>query len=200
MSEIKKDEELLKIVDYLKEYDVKLRGLYGLYNTLLLDAEENRSNLSTYYEEMIDLKNSLNSISQIIYGSKKSERDSVYSRKKSEIKKLNSEADKTNEEFIDSSKKYCSALKECGSLKTEYKHKIINLRKEFKAAVQKETPQMVIKLFVRQVKSLNKTLENIEKLISDYNVKRNQVEENSKRFNDLYQSVLDLLERLKVPA
>ena len=59
---------------------------------------------------------------------------------------------------------------------------------------------MVIKLFVRQVKSLNKTLENIEKLISDYNVKRNQVEENSKRFNDLYQSVLDLLERLKVPA
>ena len=66
--------------------------------------------------------------------------------------------------------------------------------------MQKETPQMVIKLFVRQVKSLNKTLENIEKLISDYNVKRNQVEENSKRFNDLYQSVLDLLERLKVPA
>ena len=66
--------------------------------------------------------------------------------------------------------------------------------------MQKETPQMVIKLFVRQVKSLNKTLENIEKLISDYNVKRNQVEENSKMFNDLYQSVLDLLERLKVPA
>ena len=53
---------------------------------------------------------------------------------------------------------------------------------------------------MRQVKSLNKTLENIEKLISDYNIKRNQVEENSKRFNDLYQSVLDLLERLKVPA
>ena len=77
MSEVKNDEELLKIVEYLKEYDVKLRGLYSLYNTLLLDAETNRSNLSTYYEEMIDLKNSLNSISQIIYGSK-NQREILY--------------------------------------------------------------------------------------------------------------------------
>ena len=50
------------------------------------------------------------------------------------------------------------------------------------------------------MKNINHVMDNIERLISDYNVKRNQVEENSKRFNDLYQSVLDLLDRLKVPA
>ena len=46
------------------------------------------------------------------------------------------------------------------------------------------------------MKNINHVMDNIERLISDYNVKRNQVEESSKRFNDLYQSVVDLIDRL----
>ena len=196
MEAIEKDEELKNILDDLKEYDVKLRGLYGLYNTLLLDAESSRSDLSTYFEEMVDLKNSLTAISQAIFGAPKAERSNTITKKQSEIKRIDSAVNRANTEFKDSTKKYNEALKECGSLKTEYKHKIVSLRKEFKAGVQEQTSKTLIKLFLRQMKNINHVMDNIERLISDYNVKRNQVEESSKRFNDLYQSVVDLIDRL----
>ena len=48
-------EQLLEIIKKLNDNRSKLSALYSLYNSSLLMAENDRADLSSYYEQMIDL-------------------------------------------------------------------------------------------------------------------------------------------------
>ena len=63
--------ELTNIIKELNDNRSKLSALFSLYNSSLLTAEDDRATLSTYYEQMVDFKNDLNMISNVIYTSKK---------------------------------------------------------------------------------------------------------------------------------
>jgi len=189
--------KLFEIIRGLNDNRSKLSGLFSLYNSSLILAEENRVNMSSYYEQMIDLRDELNAISNEIYNAKKSERKEVFSRNKSKINKLNKDVQQVNEDFKSSCEKYRNALIECGSYKTEYKHDVSNLCKEFKALVGEDAEPIVIKGYKQQVRIIKAILEKIELLISDYNVKRNKVDLDDERFADLYYSVNELLVRLQ---
>ena len=146
---------------------------------------------------MIDLKNDLNSISTMLSAVKKTERVATYNKNKSKIKHLDSEASLVNNYFKDGCKKYRIALHECGSLKTEYKHTVSELCKEFKSLVDENTDPIIIKGYKQQVKIIKTILEKIEVLISDYNVKKNKVEDDNVKFTELYNAVNSLLTQLK---
>ena len=122
-----KNAKLLEIIKSLNDNRSKLSALFSLYNSSLLLAEDNRLNMSSYYEQMIDLRNDVNAISQEIYATKKAEREMAFSRNKLKIKHLDNEVQHTNKEFKTTCEKYKIALQECGSLKTEYKHEVSRL-------------------------------------------------------------------------
>ena len=73
----------------------------------------------------------------------------------------------------------------------------MSLRKEFKSLIDEETPEIILKMYKRQVHNIKTILDRIESLISDYNVKRNMVDENSTKFGELYSLTSSLVERLK---
>ena len=191
------ENRLLEIIKQLNDYRSKLSALYSLYNSSLLVAEESRIELSGFYEQMIDFKNDLNSLSTMIASVKKAERVSTYNKNKSRIKRIVLEVGTVNDSFNDNCQKYRIALKECGSLKTEYKHNVSELCKEFKASVDENTDTSIIKGYKQQVKIIKAILEKIELLISDYNVKKNNVENDSKNFGQLYESVNSLIDQLE---
>ena len=196
-------ENNLKLLEIIKELNAtrsKLSALYSLYNSSLLVAETERAELSNYYEQMIDLKNDLNSISILLGNTKKSERETAYNKNKSKIKHLNNEASLVNGYFTDSCTKYRIALKECGSLKTEYKHYVSQLCKDFKALADKNTDLSILKGYKQQVTVIKKILDRIELLISDYNVKKNKVEDDNMRFTELYNSVNSIINQIQTIA
>ena len=191
------ENKLLEIIRQLNDNRSKLSALYSLYNSSLLVAETNRAELSNYYEQMIDLKNDVNSLSVMISGMKKPERATAYNKNKSKIKHLGSEINLVNNYFNDECKKFKIALKECGTLKSEYKHTVSELCKEFKSLVNEDTDASIIKGYKQQVKIIKAILEKIEFLISDYNVKKNKVEEDNLKFGALYNSVNSLLTQIQ---
>ncbi len=187
-----------EIIKALNDNRNKLSGLYSLYNSSLITAEENRINLSSYYEQMIDFRNDLNGISNEIFAAKKADRSVVFTKNKIRIKKLNTDIQQTNQDFKSAYEKFNTALKECGSLKTEYKHEVARLVKEFKELASKnEVEPILIKGYKQQVRIIKAILDKIEMLISDYNVKRNKTEADNQRFADLYYSVNELVTRMQ---
>ena len=81
----------LEIIKELNNNRSKLSALYSLYNSSLLVAETSRAELSSYYEQMIDFKNELNSLTNLIASVKKAERVDAYNKNKSKIKRIDSE-------------------------------------------------------------------------------------------------------------
>ena len=191
------ENKLLDIIRQLNDNRSKLSALFSLYNSSMLVAETNRLELGNYYEQMIDLKNDVNSLSLMISNLKKSERANAYTKNKSKIKTLNNELNLVNNSFNDNCKKFKIALKECGALKSEYKHTISELCNEFKSLVDENTDSTIIKGYKQQVKVIKAILEKIEFLISDYNVKKNKVEEDNVKFGQLYASVNSLLTQIQ---
>ena len=191
------ENKLIDIIKLLNDNRSKLSALFSLYNSSLLVAEENRVELGNYYDQMIDLKNDINSLSIMISNVKKSERTSMYNKNKMKIKHLDSEANLVNNYFNDGCKKYRIALKECGSLKSEYKHTVSELCKEFKAIIDDNTDPSIIKGYKQQVKIIKAILEKIELLIADYNIKKNKVEADNIKFGELYASVNSILNQLQ---
>ncbi len=191
------ENKLLNIIRELNDNRSKLSALFSLYNSSLVVAETNRAELMNYYEQMIDLKNDVNSLSVMISNVKKAERASVYNKNKAKIKNIGNEINLINNSFQDGCKKYRIALKECGSLKSEYKHTVSELCKEFKALVTEETDTTIIKGYKQQVKVIKAILEKIETLIADYNVKKNKIEDDNIKFTELYSSVSSLLTQLQ---
>ena len=190
------NEELNEIIIKLNDNRSKLSALFSLYNSSLLDAEEGRAILSEYYEQMIDFKNDLNTLSTLIGNTKKSERSELISKNKSKMKTIHNEIGNVTNGFNSTCKKYRLALSDCGSLKTEYKHEVSELCKKFKSMVDENTPAIVIKGYKQQVRIIKAIFEKIEALISDYNVKKNKVEEDSERFNSLVETVNYMMEQL----
>lgn len=190
------NEALNDIIIKLNDNRSKLSALFSLYNSSLLDAEEGRAILSEYYEQMIDFKNDLNTLSTLIGNTKKSERSELISKNKSKIKTIHNEIGSVTDGFNSTCKRYRLALSDCGSLKTEYKHEVSELCKKFKSMVDENTPAIVIKGYKQQVRIIKAIFEKIEALISDYNVKKNKVEEDSERFNSLVETVNSMMEQL----
>ena len=190
----------LDIIRALNDNRNKLSALYSLYNSSLLVAESSRQELGTYYEQMIDFKNDLNTLSSQIGNAKKSERLELFAKNKIKIKKIGLGSKETSGLFKDNCAKYRIALQECGSLKTEYKHTISELCKQFKATINEDTDALIIKGYKQQVKIIKAILDKIEFLISDYNVKRNKMEEDNTKFSQLYESVNTLIDRLETIA
>lgn len=194
------DEILTDIIQKLNDNRSKLSALFSLYNSSILSAEDSRMILSSYYEQMIDYKNDLSMISNSIYSAKKDERESLFLKNKSKIKRLNLEVKGLEESFTNSCNSYKIALQSCGSLKTEYKHEVSELCKQFKAGLSEETSPYLIKGYKQQIRIIKAILDRIEQVISDYNIKRNKVEEDNSRFDELYQSVNLMLDKLKTIA
>lgn len=193
---MKTNDELNDIIRALNDNRNKLSALYSLYNSLLLDAEEGRASLSGYYEQMTDFKDNLNSLSTLIGNTKKSERSDVISKNKTKIKSMNKEISVVQEEFFSTCKKYREAFSDCGSLKTEYKHEVSELCKKFKSLVDENIEPIVVKGYKQQVRIIKSIFEKIEILISDYNVKKNKVEEDNERFTALSQTVNSMMDQL----
>jgi hypothetical protein len=191
---------ILEIIKELNDNRSKLSALYSLYNSSVLVAENSRLELSNYYEQMIDLKNDINTLSNMIAGAKKAERVSVLNKNKSKIKHLDSEMNLVHGYFTDSCKKYRIALKECGSLKSEYKHVVSELCKEFKSLVDENTDVTIIKGYKQQVKVIKAILEKIDALVEDYNVKKNKVEDDNAKFVALFESANELISQMKTTA
>lgn len=194
------ENKLLEIIKQLNDNRSKLSALFSLYNSLLVDAEESRVELSGFYEQMIDFKNDLNSLTTLFASVKKTERVATYNKNKSRIKKIVLEVEAVNNSFKTNCNKYKTALKECGSLKSEYKHTVSELCKEFKSLVDENTDADIIKGYKQQVKIIKVILEKIELLISDYNVKRNKVENDNEKFGALYSSVNSLIDQIQANA
>lgn len=190
----------LDIIRALNDNRNKLSALYSLYNSSLLVAENNRQELGGYYEQMIDFKNDLNSLSSQLGNVKKTERSEMLSRNRSKIKKIDVSIKEVNTSFKDNCAKYRLALQECGSLKTEYKHTISELCKQFKSTISDDTDAVIIKGYKQQVKIIKAILEKIEFLIADYNVKKNKMEDDNEKFTQLYDSVNSLISRLQTTA
>ena len=190
----------LEIIKQLNDNRSKLSALYSLYNSSLLVAEESRVELIGFYQQMIDFKNDLNALTSLIASFKKADRESAYNKNRSRIKTISLEVNLVNNSFNSNCEKFATALSECGHLKSEYKHTVSELCKEFKASVTEATDAMIIKGYKQQVKLIKIILEKIELLISDYNVKKNKVEEDNKTFGQLYGSVNSLLTQLQTIA
>lgn len=187
----------LEIIRNLNDNRSKISALFSLYNNSLLVAEANRAELIGYYEQMLDLKNDVNSLNIAISGAKKADRAEIVNRNRIKIKNFHKDVNSVNENFTSVCKKYRIALQECGSLKSEYKHTVSELCKQFKATVDENTDVSILKGYKQQVKIIKTILNKIEQLIADYNVKRNKIETDNVKFGELYSSVNSLLTQMQ---
>ena len=187
----------LEIIKGLNDNRSKLSALYSLYNSALITAEDERAELGTYYEQMIDFKHDLNAISNEVFASKKADRVKTINKNQAKIKKMGGDAKSINSNFSNACGKYRLALQDCGPLKTEYKHNVNELCKEFKGLVNEDTDSAIIKGYKQQVKIIKAILDKIEFLIADYNIKKNKVEEDNQKFTQLYQTVNSLITQLQ---
>ena len=195
------NERCLEIGKELTNCRSKIGALYNLINVTLLDAEQDRTELSSNYEKMIDYKDNVNTILTDVSAVKKSERSQVITKNKSALKKIHKEAKEVNESFISLLTKYKKVLKESLPLKVEYIEEAKKLSAEIKLLVSNgELDDTFKKGFSQQIKMINAYKENIEKLVSDYNVKRNQLENDNQKFTALYTSVNDAISSLQVSA
>lgn len=190
---------LNEILKELNDNRSKLSALFSLYNASLIAAEENRTSLMEYIEQMMDFKSDLNELTSQISAFKKADREIALKKNKSKITQMGKDARDVNNGFSENCNQYKIALQECGSLKTEYKHEVSELCKEFKSIVSAnpDVSQLTIKGYKQQVKIIRAILDRIEALIADYNIKKNKVELDSERFNQLYESVNSLITQLK---
>lgn len=195
------NERCLEIGKELTNCRSKIGALYNLINVTLLDAEQDRTELSSNYEKMIDYKDNVNTILTDVSAVKKSERPQVITKNKSALKKIHKEANEVNQSFVALLAKYKKVLKESLPLKTEYIEEAKKLSAEIKVLVSNgELDDVFKKGFSQQIKMINAYKENIEKLVSDYNVKRNQLDKDNEKFNALYTSVNDAISSLQVSA
>lgn len=189
----------MDLIKQLEDYRSKAAALYSLYNNSLLIAESNRGELTVNYEKMVDCKNDLSNIVTTISKASRTEREEVLAKNQSKIKKIDKDVDEANRDFEDIVISYRGALKECGSLKTDYKHDIQDICKNFKSIVTEDTNLTIKQAYVRQVKALRTTFDKIEGLISNYNVNKNKVDMDYDRFKDLYANVHTLISQLQAP-
>ena len=195
------NERCLEIGKELTNCRSKIGALYNLINVTLLDAEQDRTELSSNYEKMIDYKDNVNTILTDVSAVKKSERPQVITKNKSALKKIHKEANEVNQSFVALLAKYKKVLKESLPLKSEYIEEAKKLSAEIKLLVSNgELDDTFKKGFSQQIKMINAYKENIEKLVSDYNVKRNQLDKDNEKFNALYTSVNDAISSLQVSA
>ena len=66
-----------------------------------------------------------------------------------------------------------------------------------KSLVDENTDATIIKGYKQQVKVIKAILDKIEFLIADYNVKKNQVDNDNVKFSELYESVNSMLTKLQ---
>lgn len=184
----------LDIMKSINEYRESIAALYSLYNNACLAAENNRSLLTQSYEEMIDHKNDLNTISISIANVKKSERAEALTKYRAKVKKLKIDIQETFEKFKATYDDYKVALKDCTPLRDKYKAELSKLCKEFKAITKQD--EDIYKGYKQQIKFINNYLQKIEVLISDYNVKKNKTIENKEKFKELRASADSIIERL----
>lgn len=195
------NERCLEIGKELTNCRSKIGALYNLINVTLLDAEQDRTEISSNYEKMIDYKDNVNTILTDVSAAKKSERPQVITKNKSALKKIHKEAQEVNQSFVSLLAKYKKVLKESLPLKAEYIEEAKKLSAEIKNLLSKgELDDTFKKGFSQQIKMINAYKENIEKLVSDYNVKRNQLDNDNEKFNALYTSVNDAISSLQVSA
>lgn len=195
------NERCLEIGKELTDCRSKIGALYNLINVTLLDAEQDRTELSSNYEKMIDYKDNVNTILTDVSAVKKSERPQVITKNKGTLKKIHKEANEVNQSFVALLAKYKKVLKESLPLKAEYIEEAKKLSAEIKVLVNNgELDDVFKKGFSQQIKMINAYKENIEKLVSDYNVKRNQLDKDNEKFNALYTSVNDAISSLQVSA
>lgn len=195
------NERCLEIGKELTNCRSKIGALYNLINVTLLDAEQDRAELGLDYEKMIDYKDNVNTILTDVSAVKKSERPQVITKNKAILKRIHKEAEEVKEGFVSLLAKYKKVLKESLPLKTEYVQEAKALSIEIKNLVNTgDVDEVFKKGFSQQIKMINVYKENIEKLVSDYNVKRNQLENDNEKFNALYASVNDAISSLQASA
>ena len=192
-----KQREILK---QLNDNRSKLSALFSLYNNSLILAEENRTDLMNFFTQLLDYRNDLSTLTADMAKLKKADRTKAFAKLQPKIKSIDKDLKVVSQQFKSSCNKYMQALQECGSLKTEYKHEVSELCKEFKTTIDDSTSSMIIKGYKQQVKLIRAILDRIELLISDYNIKKNKVEQDSERFDELYNNVIELVTRLKASA
>ncbi len=195
------NERCLEIGKELTNCRSKIGALYNLINVTLLDAEQDRTELGLGYEKMIDYKDNVNTILTDVSAVKKSERPQVITKNKATLKRIHKEAQEVKENFVSLLAKYKKVLKESLPLKAEYVQEAKALSVEIKNLLNTgELDDTFKKGFSQQIKMINAYKENIEKLVSDYNVKRNQLENDNEKFNALYASVNDAISSLQISA
>ena len=195
-----KQEQLEDIVKQLTDNRNKLSALFSLYNSSLLSAEETRSQISQYFDQMIDLKNDLSNLTNQLARVNKAEREAELKKTQPKIKTMSKQILKAREEFNNEREKYRRALEDCGSLKTEYKHQLSELCKQFKSEVKDVdvVDSALVRGYSQQVKVIKSIFNKIEALVSDYNIKRNKIDQDSEQFAVLIQNAQDILSRLQV--
>ena len=195
------NERCLEINKSMTDCTSKMRALYNLINVTLLDAEQDRIELSSNYEKMIDYKNDVNTILTDVSVAKKSERPQVITKNKSKIKTIENEAKIVNDNFADLFSKFKIILQESLPLKSQYLKEAKDLCSEFNAILNaSEVEEFYKKGFSQQLKMIKLINAKIEELISDYNIKRNQLENNNAQFYALYISVVNAIAKLRASA
>ena len=195
------NERCLEIGKELTNCRSKIGALYNLINVTLLDAEQDRIEISSNYEKMIDYKDNVNTILTDVSAVKKSERPQVITKNKFTLKKIHKEVQEVNQSFVSLLAKYKKVLKESLPLKVQYIEEAKKLSAEIKVLVNNgDLDDTFKKGFSQQIKMINAYKENIDKLVSDYNIKRNQLDNDNEKFNALYNSVNNAISQLQVSA
>lgn len=195
------NERCLEINKNMTDSASKMRALYNLVNVSLLDAETDRTELSSNYEKMIDYKNDVNSILTGISTVKKAERTQLITKSKPRLKSIHKEAKQTNENFEKLRNKFNVVLKESLPLKTQYLKEVKDMCNEFNAILKScEIDSVYKKGFSQQLKMIKLINSKIDELVMDYNIKRNQLDSDNQKFNALFSSVNDIISQLEVSA
>lgn len=195
------NERCLEINKSMTDSTSKMRALYNLVNVSLLDAEVDRTELSSNYEKMLDLKNEVNSILTNISAVKKSERQQFVSKNNSKLKAIHKDAKSVNEVFEKLHAKYNMVLKDSLPLKATYLKEAKDTCNQFNAMLKESEVEAIYKKgFSQQLKMVKLINSKIEELVMDYNVKRNQLDSDYQKFIALYSSITNSISQLGIIA
>ena len=191
------EKKLYAVLELLNTCREKIKALFYLFNTQVLNAKADSQEMSSCLDAMIEKHNDLKGIASVLPKTKKTDREKVAKASKPIVKNTQNLVDDLKKTFKEHYDSFKVAMKDAMSLRATYKAEVVSCCdafKKFLASKTVEGSEKIVKGYRQQVKLIKAVLDKIKALIVVYNQEDEKVEGIKKEFENMTK-IVDTLAR-----
>lgn len=182
------EKKLYAVLELLNTCREKIKALFYLFNTQVLNANADSQELSSCLDAMIEKHNDLKGIASVLPKTQKADREKVAKASKPIVKNTQNSVGDLKKSFAEHYASFKGALNDAMTLRATYKAEVVSCCdafKKFLASKSVEGSEKIVKGYRQQVKLIKAVLDKIKSLIMVYNQEDVKVEGLKKEFDNM---------------